>query len=651
MNKFYLPKLDRLSIYDYSLYECPLIIDFSSKLNIIYGTNGTGKSTLLMITLFSIVGPYRGGIKTKVRKEQRKDNRPLYDESFFKDRMVGYKENSRVVSEFTINSDKYVVTHSLNDGRLLKATVNSIDLSGKVVSYRTYEAKYFRPQNIDDFSHDNSEIQEYLIYNYQESLKKSTRLPGGVNTLISMLLDVMFFDEGRNLTFWNSDLQETIIGKYIVDAEFYEKYCEQKLNTKALESAYKKKSETLNYMSKFLKNEKKENISQNEENDEIDLRLELNNIENDILRLEDLRREDQNLFERKNSELLGQSRNEEILKEKISSLEDKWYSNLFPSQYNNYYKRFSKRMIDGICPICGNTHSFDLFTEKCIMCKEKLDLKETPDLVKIDIERKDIQNTLTGIKSSILQIRNELEIIKKRINEYRKQLNEKYQRKNELEIHLKPNENPVEDSDNKRLERARFDREAAFALYNKSKKEEENMRKTIEDSLVDNFRTFKSSFLKYASSFFGDTHREELSLPFSEENSLDTLMIKFKLDGKDRDESYMLSESQRIFTDLAFRFSVLTTFHDNSFFICETPDSTLDMFHEEKAVKTFEVYINKGNSLILTANARKSYLISKLYHLFDPNDVSIVDLTQLSKLALNERYSFKSYIGGMQNES
>lgn len=54
-NEFYLPILDKVTIYDYSLYKCPFEIDFSSKLNIIYGTNGIGKSTLLMIILFSII--------------------------------------------------------------------------------------------------------------------------------------------------------------------------------------------------------------------------------------------------------------------------------------------------------------------------------------------------------------------------------------------------------------------------------------------------------------------------------------------------------------------------------------------------------------------------------------------------------------------
>lgn len=470
MNKFFLPQIEKISIHNYSLYHCPLEINFSSKLNIIYGTNGTGKSTLLMMLLFSIVGPYRGGIKTKVRKEQRRDNRPIYDESFFKDRAIEYLNDSKITSQFTINHDKYEVVHSLIDGKLLRASINDIQLSGKVVTYRTYESKYFKPQE----QRNDDELKEYLIYNYQECLKQSTSLPGGINTLISMLLDVMFFDEGRNLTFWDSNLQETIIGKYIVDSDFYERYCEQKLNTKALESAYKKKSETLNYMNKFFEKEKegKQPIGNKQE---IDLRLELTNIENEIIRLEQSRNEDQNLYERKNGELLTLSREEESLKEKIATLENDWYSNLFPSQYDTYYKRFSNRMLDGKCPICGNNHDFNIKTEYCIMCEEKLQLTEKPDLVKIDIERKNKQNELTQMKAAISQFRDELALIKKRINENRRQISNKYLRKNEIEIHLKPDTNPIENSDIRRLEKAKLDRDEALAVYNTSKKDEQEI--------------------------------------------------------------------------------------------------------------------------------------------------------------------------------
>lgn len=648
MNKFYLPHIKKISIYNYSLYECPLIIDFSSKLNIIYGTNGTGKSTLLMMILFSIVGPYRGGIKTKVIKEQRRDNRPIYEESFFKDRTVEYSDDAKIISQFSIHNDEYEVIHSLVDGKLISATVNKTPLKGKVVTYRTYELKYFKPRmsKIDDL---NDEIKDYLIYNYQDKLKESTGLPGGINTLISMLQDVMFFDEGRNLTFWDSNLQETIIGKYIVDANFYENYCEQKLTTKALESAYKKKSETLNYMSKFFEKEKGEKKSINEDQ-EVKLQIEINDLENEISRLNKLRNDDQGLYERKNNELKILLEKAENCSEINSALEDKWYSNLFPDQYGLYYKRFSNRMLEGICPICGNVHDFNLKTEYCIMCKEKLKIQETTDLVKIDTDRRNNQNQLSKIKIAIEQLELEMEEIKNRIDLNRKRINEKNLRRNQIEVHLNPDNNPLVDSDSRRLEKAKAERKEALALFIDSKSKEETMRGHVEDSLVNNFSTFKSSFLSYAASFFGETHTEDLSLPFNTENSIDTLMIKFSLDGKERDESYMLSESQRIFTDLAFRFSVLTTFHDRSFFICETPDSTLDIFHEEKAVKTFEAYINKGNSLIITANARRSSLISKLCSLYNRKEINVIDLTKLSKLALTEQFSFDSYIGGIKRQ-
>lgn len=51
--------------------------------------------------LFSIIGPYRGEIK--VRKEQRRDNCPIYDD--------------------------------LMDGKLLSASINNIQLSEKVVAH------------------------------------------------------------------------------------------------------------------------------------------------------------------------------------------------------------------------------------------------------------------------------------------------------------------------------------------------------------------------------------------------------------------------------------------------------------------------------------------------------------------------------------
>lgn len=644
MNKFYLPRLEEIKVTDYGLYNCPLEIKFNSKLNVIFGTNGTGKSTLLMLILFSIIGPYRGGIKTKTRNEQRKDNRPLYDEDFFISRVIQYNEEAKVTAQFIINHDKYKVTHSLKDGSLREVIINGEELYGKVVTYKTYESKYSKVREKQEY--DESELKGYLIYNYQEKIKKSTELPGGINTLISMLLDVMFFDEGRKFTFWNSDLQETIIGKYIVDKDFYEEYCEKKLDTKALESKYKKASETANFMTKFFEKEKNEPEIEKKADDEKELRIKLIKLDNDIQydtnELNALQQE----YQRKNESIFQLMREIEKIKEKIQELEEMWYKNLFPSQYTKYYTRFSKKMIENICPICGQEHLFNIKTEDCIFCQTKLEIEESSDLVKLDIERRNQQLALSSKNKELEEARKNLAKLKQKVNELKSVIEKKMSEKSQIEVSLNPSNSVLEQNDAKRLEKARQDRDLALAAYNKSKEDENNMKKEVESKLVNNFRSFKNIFITYAKSFFGNKHELNLYLPFMNDETIDETMIRFSLDGKERNESFMLSESQRIFTDLAFRFAILTSFHEKSFFMCETPDSTLDLFHETNAVNTFKEYISMGNTLILTANARKSNLVSELFNAYKEDERNVIDLTELSKLALDERISFYDYAGG-----
>lgn len=636
MNKFYLPKIERMEINDYTLYNCPFIIDFTNKINIVFGTNGTGKSTLLMIILFSIIGPYRGTVKTKVRKDKRRDNRPIYDEDFFKDRMTS-DENASVKVNFSINGDDYIVEHSLRDCKLLSVSVNDKTLTGKIVTYKTYESK-FKEFNYETMNTDSDD--GYLITNYHNSIRNSTKLPGGINTLISMLLDVMFFDESRSFTFWNSDLQETVIGKYIVDAQFYNAYCDKKLETKSLESKYKKRSETYNYMRKFFKEqqEKKENSDLKE----VEIEQELNDLNKQLESLNiDLSKE-QASYNKLDNSLMIISKEIEHIKEYNKILDEKWYKNLFPKPYFNYYNKFNNKMIEGNCPICGEKHDFNIKIDHCIFCNEKLQIEEDVDLLKLDLERKEQSIFLKKKNIEESKLKNELESCKNSTNNVKEKIQKLITRKNKLEINMN-----VKDEENntfKALKIAKDDRNIALEEFNKAKRDEDKMRKTIEENLIDNFQNFANTFKRYSSSFFGSQYKINLTLPFSSNERLDDLMIKFVLNGKNRDESYMLSESQRIFTDLSFRFSILTNFHEQSFFMCETPDSTLDMFHEANAVNTFKEFVDRGNTLIITANARKSNLVSNLYNYYNKEDINVIDLTKISKLALSTFIDFKEYV-------
>ena len=93
-----------------------------------------------------------------------------------------------------------------------------------------------------------------------------------------------------------------------------------------------------------------------------------------------------------------------------------------------------------------------------------------------------------------------------------------------------------------------------------------------------------------------------------------------------------LSESQRIFVDMAYRLATLEFFHKDSYFISETPDSTLDYFFETNAVKTFSHFIDSGNTLFMSANARNSRLINLLVERYK-KEYTLINLLEKSNLA------------------
>ena len=59
--------------------------------------------------------------------------------------------------------------------------------------------------------------------------------------------------------------------------------------------------------------------------------------------------------------------------------------------------------------------------------------------------------------------------------------------------------------------------------------------------------------------------------------------------------------------------SLLNLFYkQSSFFICETPDSSLDIAYERNAANVFLEYMKQKNSLIITSNLNNSDFLSYL---------------------------------------
>ncbi len=623
MNRKYpLPKLECMRIEGYDLYQCPMVIDFNKKLNIVFGTNGLGKTTLLTMIQYAIIGPYCGAQKSRNYGGEQKKRRPIYEKNFFRNRMYEINEYAFVRICFSINNDKYDVKHSLYKHSLISVMCNGKKIEGEEISYDNYETKFFskKAKNLD----------KYLIYNYHQELLKSTGLPDE-NSFIVMMNEIMFFTEDRDYIFWNEDTGKLLIAKYFMDSEKYLKYEEAQQLVKMYDSQARLKTYEMSFIKKFLGNEplkKKDDIDR----EKYLQRLTENN--QDIERCKELLcKMNEQLYKLDKERIENRIKYEQCVKE-ISDLDNKWYENIFPDEYQEKYKRYEPAISHKRCPFCGSEGIvFPKHIDQCFFCGERIEIKENIDLKELDIQKRNkeierdiLQNNFGVLKGEICEIR-------KKIRDGEKKLNELLEIENKLKIQL----DQTEDENYRKYRKMELEKKELINELEKAKAVERKMRKEIDRGVDGVFQEYYGIFKKYASSFFGINQTVNLKLVGNKEDRL----FKIQLNDSDRETYYDMSESQRIFLDLSYRLSILDYFHLNSYFICETPDSTLDLIFEDNAVKTFSNYISAGNSLILSANARNSTLILKLAEQYK-SSIGIINLLDKSRIGYNNSGELKS---------
>ena len=149
----------------------------------------------------------------------------------------------------------------------------------------------------------------------------------------------------------------------------------------------------------------------------------------------------------------------------------------------------------------------------------------------------------------------------------------------------------------------------------------------IEDVITANVHVFSSFFAQYAGKFLG----VPCELTYIKQAGDTNKRFYPVIDGKVRFYEEEMSESQRFFVDHSFRMSILTFFYRTpSFYIVETPDSSLDISYERNAARVFAEFLKKPNSLIITSNLNNSLFIE---HLLDQKDIDlgIVGLLEIAK--------------------
>ncbi len=621
------PDLKTIEVVNYSLYaQKPTFkYEFVKGINLIIGGNGLGKTTFINLIKYALVGNYKQVTEVRTYKENKIERRVSLDPYYFRNRMnKSYNKNemARVILTFVVEDTVVKITRNLYELQIEEVLINcdgkSYYLSGDIISQRKYDSipvKKFE------------EKKKYLQYNYEEFMKKICNF-SDFDSLIFFVNDILSFDEKRKTLFWDKDIQLPLLSKHFNPPELDKKIEDLKREIKYYDSLSRHKQEDIRAIRKVLK--RKEELNSNLEEDKSNVSINYSKLKNDLDNLIDKRRslddkisvENQylkDLISEKNQVMNEVASLEEILSKIRSAVYDDIWGNLNP-KYELYLKNIS---MNKTCPLCNNSIGDSVILErieanKCILCEHELGINkrnnkdnenELEEKMKSKLMKKqDIEKNILNRQKNIKLLENnlndiELEIAKTKdlVYSYKKVLDSKSDKDNNKDESIKLIMEELTDLENEKNQYIKVKENLQFDL-------DKNIG-IMEDKILHSTRDISNLFSKYANNFLG----LETKLVYEINPMQNHKMYVPCIQNSKRYTSESLSESQSFFIDQSFRFGIIDFFNKigegTCFYICETPDSSLDISYELNAADIFIEFSNKPNTFIITSNFNNSRFI------------------------------------------
>lgn len=619
--QIYLPELVSINIKNYTLYPNGLdyTYDFVKGINLILGGNGMGKTTFVNIIKFGLIGLYRKA-KDLTRTYQGRAivKRLLYPSDYFsarKDDSVKAVGEATVTLHFLIKDAHFRVVRSLDTGTLLYVTINGTPLIGEPLT----EDRYERLENIN--------LQKpYLLYAYETQIRAYSNLT--FDDLIFFVNEILFFGENHNTVLWNegidgrTDVQYELFTKYFSEPELNERRQEMSRQARYYDSLSRHKSEDMRVINNLLKKLKQSDgdgtSPQSATIDIIALKGEIEKLTEELSAIKSAQKKLDEDIANLQGEINRDSLQASKLDDEKKQLEKEMNASLWETLHPMYDVFVKNIQLNHVCPICNQetdvlVDRVNEATSKCFVCGSEIHL--TSDEI-LTAKYKEVIATHKSLYQGIANKQRKIRVIEDSQHNLDRDFREKDLRRRSLQQQLREQEF-------KRAESAEPDKlQALDDEYNKYAKEKEELQKKsdeykvqelqltsrIAEEILSNVSRFSSIFSSYAQQFLGVS----CSLEY---NSYDDRPKRFYpvIDGKVRKQEESLSESQRFFIDHSFRMSILTFFYQSpSFYIVETPDSSLDLSYEQNAAGVFLQFLKKPNIVIVTSNLNNSSFISHL---------------------------------------
>lgn len=537
-----------------------------------------------------------------------------------------------------INNVAVELVRDLSSITLLQLKVNGIELSGSLINQFNYE-------KLSDAAK-----KDTLPYKYEEIIKTNTNLE--FDDLIFFVNEVLFFGEDHKTILWNDrdfflDVQSELFNKYFNDPDLDKKRQEAIRKAKYFDSLSRHSSEDMRAINKVLSKMKDTPVTDHSTNNKentalilIGLREKLAEMDAKLAAIQKERASKSQEISLLQNEINKISLSANDIDKQLKQIEEKLNNHIWETLHPSYHVFIKNIQLNHICPMCNKPN--DDLVEKvandsniCFACgasineNTEIDTRLKNSFDEISIHRKTLYQSINSKKRTIQNIEQQIISLDSEFSNTELKRRTILQQVRELEY-----ENAMSDNSQNSIQpfldevnRLTLQKEA----YQKQRDEQYNIvtsiSNEIDDVITANVHVFSSIFAQYAGKFLG----VPCELTYIKQAGDNNKRFYPVIDGKVRFYEEEMSESQRFFVDHSFRMSILTFFYRTpSFYIVETPDSSLDISYERNAASVFAEFLKKPNSLIITSNLNNSLFIE---HILDQEDIDlgIVGLLEIAK--------------------
>lgn len=649
MRNIYLPELISIHLRNYTLYPNGLdySFDFIKGVNLVLGGNGMGKTTFVNLIKYAIIGNYKNRYdfrRTYLEKiiQRRQENAATYFSNRMDSNVITDGKQPFVELTFKIHDAVFHVKRDLQEIRILSVEVNGRTIDGEQITQAKYEKL------------SETEKQPYLLYKYEKEVERCANIT--FDDLIVFVNEVLFFGEDHKTIMWNSvssgssyDVQDELFNKYFNDPQLDDARQDALRQAKYFDSLSRHRSEDMRAIKKVL--DKIDAAKKQSQSNEIPLRIiELKEkIANASALLKQMQKEQKERTTRietlENEINLASSRVVETEKRK-AKLESLRNSQIWETLHPSYYKFERNIRMNHVCPLCNKPNEtlavkLEKSSDNCFVCGSPIEKHAADDLTQ---QYKEVQTILNSTYNYINEKKREISRLEREV----KELDNKFEEHSSYIRNLNTSLRELQYVNAQEVPHGGEIQPFLDEMERLQKEKDENQQKSIEEAakaaeisnkmvveVTENVLQFSRIFSSYAEQFLG----VECKLTYTKLDDDPSERFYPVIDGITRKNEEELSESQRFFIDHSFRMAILTFFYQTpTFYIVETPDSSLDISYEHNAAKVFLQFLEKPNSIIITSNLNNSTFLRYLIE-HSEGYVDVVGLLDIAKQSMIQNSS------------